>query len=594
MVSVRLEARTKPLRSNEQRLTLPFTAAKGPEQQQALPRISPLARAEGHRRLMALIEDLAKLNPNPDWWYLPVSEFQPVMSRVLDAVELQAHLRTLFEQPLAGEARFVLTVSDPFIAQYLMRTCNAQADWRDQLTWAAERARTPLRRLVNSALWLWEHLRARRSVEAAGIPSSSQADTLFVSRFEADLTRGLPSLGRWHDRYLGDLPLEAAGRGTVALVGRCGAAEGPIAHNVGRFQAFPVSTMLQWLTKPDLLRIICRARRLRLRGDGTALHRLAVAESRNHIRAVADCLVVQCAIEKLLPSVRPRRIICMQENSVWEHAVVMAARRQAPQARLIGYFHCPVMPSALRYHCTEVSLALRPIFPETLTLGPTMAAALTELGPWAPRLGPGYGFRNPDIAACLALPPPTQHDGEFRMLVLLGGMFDNTQFLQWIDEARRSLPPHQLIIKGHPVYGAGGFMAAAGLDPLTDRTLREATHLSMPEALRAADCVIYKGTTSGLSALAAGVPCLHIDHGGLLSDDTLFAATGLSVSVSTAADFRDAVRALMARSIDQQVSWTDLARDYARGYYDLTQESRKTALDWVLRDGRTGRERERA
>ena len=144
MVSVRLEARTKPLRSNEQRLTLPFTAAKGPEQQQALPRISPLARAEGHRRLMALIEDLAKLNPNPDWWYLPVSEFQPVMSRVLDAVELQAHLRTLFEQPLAGEARFVLTVSDPFIAQYLMRTCNAQADWRDQLTWAAERARNNL------------------------------------------------------------------------------------------------------------------------------------------------------------------------------------------------------------------------------------------------------------------------------------------------------------------------------------------------------------------------------------------------------------------------------------------------------------------
>ena len=304
---------------------------------------------------------------------------------------------------------------------------------------------------------------------------------------------------------------------------------------------------------------------------------VVLSESRNHVRALADWLLVECAVRNLLKHTAPRQIVCMQENSNWEFAVVNAARAVRPTAMTVGFFHCPVMPSAQRYRTRTDVRERRPNFGTTIPLGRAMREALLRLGDWEPLVSnSGYAFRNPQLDRCLVLPLRPVGD-PLRLLVVLGGVFDNARFLAWVKTATQSVERLSIVIKPHPSFDHRAALSKAGIDVSIGR-FSLSPHRDMDRALSEADAVIYKGTTVCFAALAAGIPAIHIGDGGIATDDALFAADGLSVSVADQAALLPEIERIRDEPFAAREIWAGRARDYVRRYYDLSSASHDAAL----------------
>jgi hypothetical protein len=579
---VRLDAGQGKLREGERRLIEPLR--DHPRfGEVALSAVAPRFADEAVGSIDVLYKRLAALNSDRTWWYLPVAEWQPFMSSLPVALEFRARLQTLAE---SSQGRFVLTVPDAVTAGYLLRSferdsaVRIEAGWSSRLVWSIDRAKNPLRRLWNATAWLFEHYRARFAIDrgARRKRSPGRVDTLFVSRLERSVLT-YPD-GSWHDQYLGSLPNDGHQRGaSIALFLRCGGDPRAQSQNVSRFGQFAVTVMYDWLTAFDVIAAMWRALTFRLiaGSESSALLQSAAAESRIHVRALADWILLERAISNALRAMVPRQIVCMQENSNWEHAIVVAAQAAAPKVRTIGFFHCPVLPSAYRYRTSETVRQQRPLFERTIPLGPAMRSAFLSLGDWGPLVDrDGYAFRNPELEACFALPlrPLGQ---PLTILVPLGGTFDNVRFLGWLDLATTPLDDIRFIVRAHPAYDPSSVLSALKVDAAEGRFFSSGGTLD--EALGQADLMIYKGSTVCFAALAAGLPAIHIDDGGLASDNALFAAGDVSISVSTQQGLRDELQKIRRMSLDERRMWSAKARTYVRAYYELSNGAREAIVD---------------
>jgi len=582
-ITIRLCAGKKPILGKDEIVLLSPLVYDDTDFSLSLPPISERVRQEYLACIKKTIGGLAEVNSNQDWWYLPVSELQPIMSTMLIALELEARIKELIK--ISKNTNFILSVPNALVARYLMETnlgCFVTASIYDKLIWAVDNFKNIYRRYLNTIIWGIEHVLHIMTSEN-GKPFSKNIKTLFVTRFETDLESPNNDIynSLWSDRYLGDLIEEGQIRGKIMVLGRCGGNPEKIAKFTSSYYRFPLRTIYQMLGFSDIATSLVRALRLKLISPNSSpLNKLIIIESRNHVRAVADCLLVELATDNLLKQTKPEQIICMQENSVWEHAIVRAAKKKSSKSIVIGYFHCPIMPSAFRYHNSPL-ITGRPMFDAIIPLGDSMADALCRLGPWKQLLWPGFGFRNPNINECLDLVsrPAVK---PFRIVVLLGGMFNNAIFLKWVNRARIDLPRHHLLIKGHPVYGSENAIKGAGINLSKYNDIDDISSLSILDTLKMADCIVYKGTTVGISALAAGIPAIHIDDGGLQTDDTLFNSGGLSFSVSTPEDFCTVISNIINMENKTKQAWVKKAKKYAGQYYELSPRRRKKVLSIIF------------
>lgn len=583
-VTVRLEADAGPLRPGEVRLLEPLSNVEPSSASMTLPAVDADIGEAAIQSIFDLHRELADSNSDPTWWYLPVAEWQPNMSVLPAALDLAARLETLVR---LREGRFVLTVAQPLVARYLeayfagRSDVQIVADRTTRVRWALRGVKAAVLRYVNAALWLVDNARivlaVRRARARPALPA--RVHTLFVSRIEAGFAP--PADGVWRDAYLGALPEEGRARtGSVALLLRNGGDPARQARAVAGFAAFPVILVVELLSLSDLWHCLRRALRLRLAVSARPgpLARVALAESRGHVRAVADWVAVERAASSLLGFMTVGQVVGMQENSGWELAIASAASRADQMTKTFGFFHCPVMPAAQRYRIRGDVLERRPNFDKTITLGPAMRQALLRLGDWTPSLSAEhYAFRNPDLAACLAL--PVRMPGTLlRLLVVLGGVFDNGRFLAWIRAAIAPISDVVVVIKPHPSFDHRPALAQAGID-LADGRFVLSPHRKMDLALGEADVLIYKGTTVCFAALAAGVPVIHVNDGGVASDDVLFDAGGLAVSIGDAAALVREIEKIRAQTRSSREAWVSRARSYVREYYDLSAESRVAVLD---------------
>lgn len=578
---------TLHLKSDEIQLCLPLSGVSN-DQQQELPPIPEAKRDKLLNRIKDVLVLLQSSNHNPDWWYLPVSEVQPNMSLLLPALELEVQIEELIEQ--FPNKKFVISIPNEMMGRYLIdcfrgrENINVYADFRDRCLWTYRSLKRSGFRYLNIFLWLLEKSKHLKAQEPAKKIENQKVDYLFVSRLEADCLLPQESFftKEWHDRYLGSLLeecLEADKK--IVLLARPGVDPVGLSRTAGRWDRFDLFTTFQMISSRDLFQIVrrCLAFRLEIE-DQSPLSELLYKESRNQLCALADCMLVEAAVDALTDPVKPEKVISMQENSVWEYGVIQAVRKKKLPAQLVGYFHCPIMPNALRYHHDE-RLHQRPMFDAIIPLGEEMRQSLCSLGPWPHVLPYGYGFRNPDIEACYDL----QHRSGrtvCNIVILLGGMFDNGTFLKWVVNAVTPVSDVKILIKGHPVYGSHKAVVDAGISLGGD--IEDISHLSLSEAMAEADIIVYKGTTACLSSLAAGIPVIHVDHGGVQTDDTLFNAQNLKCSCSRPEDFRTAIGKYREMPTSQKEAWRVKAKKYVESYYDLSEKSRNQVLDFIFSD----------
>lgn len=590
MIHLKLYVRERQVPDNEYIIESNLTGCQSDTDSISLPPVSKHASIKAMEQWNRLIEDIGSNNQNKRCWYYPVTEGQPVMSVIYNALELEVQLSTLANSE--GNRTIALCLQDRYLIKYLIDAFQNHKNIKiTQSLWSRifcilEKFKEAPRRFVNSLIWLWDQYRRIHNVRAGiygkGIPE--YCHSLIITRFEKHQNIPDGEINRWHDLYLGDLPQNAWEKtGSVVLLGRTGDRAEGVSSRASGHEVFTIRCMEQLLAIKDIFKIIVYAFFMRLETSNTTpVSRLAGSESRKHVRALADCILVETALANFLKICTPGQIICMQENSAWEHAVSIAADSTKNNIRVTGIFHCPVMPSALRYHTTTSEMQKRPIFRNIIPLGPAMAHAMNRLGPWHNILITGYAFRHGDIHKAIEVDKSGHAGKRPAILILLGGMFDNSLFLKWVVNAGKNATPHKIMIKGHPVFGAREFIESSGITHITTNQIEDCSSVPLVEVMKYADVAVYKGTTACLFALAAGVPVIHVDHEGLLSDNTLFDAEELCRSVNTPSKYISAVNEFLAYSPDQRAALACMAGEYVKSYYDTSKESLEKVNDYLF------------
>ena len=181
-VQVRIESHARGLQKDELRLGIPLEVGGQHKHWHPLPEVRPEISEATITRIHDLLSALATANRDGRWWYLPVSEWQEVMSALPMAVEWEARIASLV--PGLEGHRLVLTIPNAFQAAYLLRQFSGHpqitvsAQFRDRASWWLDRAKTRPRRWVNMTRWLLGH--AREYGKPAGPPEPD--------RFPANLT----------------------------------------------------------------------------------------------------------------------------------------------------------------------------------------------------------------------------------------------------------------------------------------------------------------------------------------------------------------------------------------------------------------------
>lgn len=523
------------------------------------------------------ISILAQNHKNDDlFWYTPISEMQPFMSSVLRAFEIRASLLKNIHK-LKG--KFCLSDPDILLLNFIKKSIFLHIKIINSKEIFILHKLILLKRYVlrytNIVFWLIEHFSyIRNSKKINTFPT--HINYLLVSRFETT-QEGLLQEKTWVDQYLGDMPELLAQNADIAIIGRCGGSPKKLSENLSKFTRFPIWTIYQYLSFKDLILIMWKSLRFTLNInyiEDRPLALLAYHESRNHCRAIADCLLVEFALKNLLKHISVDKIITMQENCSWESAVIVARNKCSPKTHVVGYFHCPIIPESLRYHANQTILKCKRLPDKILALGPKMSDAMNKLGEWGDLLMDGYAFRTPLNNITLR-----ERNITNKILVLLGGNYSNVSFLRWLNEALRKENSNnwQFIIKGHPRLPAKEFLEKAGILYGQDKLFNPLdSNIPFSEVLVNVSCVVYKGTTAGIVGLAAGLPTIHICHNALATDNVLFNAGELSISVNNANDFKNELE-----KVSYGLAPNKNARDYALSYYDQSKEAKEKTLSFL-------------
>ncbi|NCQ55984.1 MAG: hypothetical protein GW748_07285 [Alphaproteobacteria bacterium] len=544
-------------------------------------RLSQEEKNEGLKYTHHFLCELVESNKsNPCFWYTPISEMQPFMSCLLRAIEVKNSLER-YCCKLKG--KFIFADSDIFLLDFIRKNFSEEIQIKNPFfiffKSKGKSFKNFILRYVNTFAWFWEHSsHLRKSKTLSKLPN--HIDFLFFSRFEKKHENQIFQ-EKWIDPYLGELPEFIHKDASIALIGRCGADPKKLSGNLATFSSFPLWTIYQHLKLRNLFQIIWQAFRFRLctkHVSNRALADLAYKENLTHCRAIADCLLVEKALENLLEKVSVGKIIFMQENNAWESAIVNATKKAKLKVPTLGYFHCPVIPSSFRYHMNPTLLQYKPLPDKILTLGTEMSKAMKKLGDWGDKLMDGYAFRSPLPVKPFLCRKETEVEKK-NLLVLLGGNYDNVIFLKWLDQEPKGTLSQEwrYLVKGHPRLSAMDFLKKAEI-PYGPNEKFECVPCdrSIEDVLTEVVCVVFKGTTAGIIGLAAGLPTIHVDHNGMLTDNVLFNAEGLCTSVNNFESFQTALA-----KVSQNFVADPKAESYAFSYYNQDDKVQKKILEFL-------------
>ncbi|NHJ86045.1 MAG: hypothetical protein FK734_11330, partial [Asgard group archaeon] len=276
--------------------------------------LSDTAKNNTISKLHNFLVQLAESNRTDNcFWYTPVSEMQPFMSSIYQASEIRA---AIDEFHFLDAKNYVYANSNylmfGFLKQSLKKHKNLLIPFIDRILFCYKRVKYYFFRYINILFWLFEHLyHLFKTKELNFIPTS--LDFLLISRYEKDLENQL-DLNYWDDRFLGSLPELLAKNHKVAIFGRCGGDPAALSNSLNNFCKFPVWTIYQFISIWDLFKIVIRSLKFNLSINNVLdkyLADLAYSESRNHCRAIADCLLVEYALGRLLNLVQVKKIITM-------------------------------------------------------------------------------------------------------------------------------------------------------------------------------------------------------------------------------------------------------------------------------------------
>jgi hypothetical protein len=543
--------------------------------------LPPLDTAE-ERLLVAafkeLVTELSRANAGePAWWYTWLSSRDTHNCRILDRLATLARLRKLLRTTPSGGVRLCFVCADPDLAAFAAAAAG-DASWRvatdarSRLTWWGRRALAHARPAIDAAkalalalrLWGAARLWRRRRGDLAG------HEAILVTLLDGGLVAQKTEPVR--DTYFGDLAEELARRGESVLV--FGHAAGPAAAITRRAASTRrpvVATLGHALRFADLFAAQVQAWRARIDArpagamDDPAVARFAASELRQARASQCFGFLLERALARLLDWNPGARVIHMYENNPWERACGRAAAAATPRRPTLGYLHCAVLPSHLKYFIARAERGLRPAPDRIACTGPAARQLFLTLGEHDPeRVEIACALRD---AAMRRHPPRRVRPERIRsILVLLEGFDRIIPLLRYADAAASRHGSIRFVAREHPMLPLSALAHRAGVEVGGPGAVGRSDEGGLIEDVLAADAVLYQSTTAAMTAAYLGVPLIRFDRGGILSDDPLCECGALKRAVRGLRDLDAAIRHFEDMAAETYAAEAAEARAYIDAY----------------------------
>lgn len=258
---------------------------------------------------------------------------------------------------------------------------------------------------------------------------------------------------------------------------------------------------------------------------------------------------------------KPHALVTLYEGHGWEQSSWVGAKAAASECITIGYQHTIL----LRYNIEllrkkDATLArLRPDI--ALCTGPRTAAMLGLSHPQTTLVPFGTPRRSQ------AREPQAPRPAQRTVLVLPEGHLDeNVLLFTAAMQAAARLPDYRFVFRCHPVLPFERVLASLPRDPGQLPNVERSTGVSIEHDFDRSSAILYRGSSSVLYAILAGLKPLYWHHPGRHDIDPLFELPVWRARISSPEGLEDTLRRYAEtddRSIEQE--WRQAA-DYVLNY----------------------------
>ncbi len=435
----------------------------------------------------------------------------------------------------------------------------------DRMKWGwqafTSRLRT-IRQVLAEVMWFVQWWQVERAVS-----QPKQADVIVVTQ----LSVGSFKDGRFIDPYFGDLYTYLQKNGEQVVV--CGTIQGDpsriitLRHKSELGNVDAVTSLGSFIRAGDFGQALkevlfnqIQAVDFLLPFGGNAKDLLSddINCARPHM---FHGLMIELATARMLEHYSSARIIHIYENNPWEHAIDRQGRIQNRDR--IGFLHCAVLPSHLKNYIADAEKPFRPA-PDLIVC----------TGSGAKDVFLSLGNHNPDniLAGCdlrrtvpRDIHPRAKHRKAIRnVLVVFEALPNMAALLRFIEMAAKKFSDTVFSVREHPALPLTGIADKAGIELHPNGPVLKSTENDLFLSLKAADVVIYQGTTVAMTAVYLGVPSIKIDNNEGIENDPLFESAHLKWRAQNLDDLQAAFQEIS--DLDQSTYIQE--RDYARAYVE--------------------------
>ena len=509
-----------------------------------------------------------------DWWFVPLSSRDHFASALQESFQLAASVDTA----MATTSGPLKVVCEDGVLAAALADLAALRGWRvhrrlgDRLMWMGRNMR---RRIVNLMRLGAQLVRVWRGWGAgwrygSWATRTAGLDIVFVAPIHLPVPLNQAEI--FCDTYFGALPQTCADRGSRTAVTGPALCD-PIAHaraarDIDRIPIVPLESMV---TAADAL-AICFQAVMKWINPPTLPRRLAAKLPRMHAfvhREIADAIALRIqgaqferAFGQLLVRSPNVRVIHTYENNWWEHAINRVCNEQAGRPPTIGYLHCAVIESHLKNYRRKDEVN-RPEPDRIVCTGPAARDVLLSLGEYEPdKVADGFAFRAPDLSSL------ARREGSIgtvkTILVLLEGLYTMAGFLRMLDKAGPAFEGRRVIVRAHPVLPLEKLAAIARIPLAPKGHLEPSSGVPLLEDIARADLVMFKASSTALTAGYIGVPLVRYRDEWWLSDDPLRECDALKIEVRGSEE----VSAAIAHFENMPTTQLNAERARLRSYVD--------------------------
>ncbi len=211
------------------------------------------------------------------------------------------------------------------------------------------------------------------------------------------------------------------------------------------------------------------------------------------------------------------------ENNPWERMCILAVKKYTSGVRILGYEHSVLPQASLNMFISSKEKLIVPLPDRILTVGRISMELMKKYGDYSSiEVFPTCALRYEYLSNTKKIPRSTTK----RILVILDGVKQTGQFVDYLLKEMKALLDYQFIFRTHPMLPWDSLSARYGyhFEKLPNVFL---SNQALPDELKSVDIVMYWQSTVALEALSLGKPLVNFSPDSMLSYDPLYGQSSL-------------------------------------------------------------------